>query len=146
METRDQLDRTALNWLRIGCLAAGGIVLATALHGPSLALAPFCHQLPERSPVLFGIQLSLCFRCLGLLLGAMAGTLVSFSGDSLTRTRGRLLLGLGLLPMFLDVLGQGQSLYFSNPTRLLTGGLAGASAALVLFLASSTPSKGRIPC
>lgn len=32
----------------------------------------FCHQLPERSPHLFGGQLPLCWRCSGIFLGALA--------------------------------------------------------------------------
>ena len=32
----------------------------------------WCHQLPARSPHLFGAQLPLCWRCTGILLGALA--------------------------------------------------------------------------
>lgn len=32
----------------------------------------WCHQLPERSPHLFGAQLPLCWRCTGIALGALA--------------------------------------------------------------------------
>src|SRR5207253_8893268 len=32
----------------------------------------FCHQLPERSPHLLGVQLPLCWRCTGIFLGALA--------------------------------------------------------------------------
>src|ERR1044072_8176919 len=31
-----------------------------------------CHQLPERSPHLFGVQLPLCWRFTGILFGALA--------------------------------------------------------------------------
>ena len=31
-----------------------------------------CHQLPARSPHLFGVQLPLCWRCTGILFGALA--------------------------------------------------------------------------
>jgi len=44
--------------------------------GPSwlrLAFAPLCHQLPERSFVLFGGPLAVCARCTGLLLGGVLG-------------------------------------------------------------------------
>lgn len=32
----------------------------------------WCHQLPERSPQLFGAQGPLCWRCSGILAGALA--------------------------------------------------------------------------
>ena len=33
-------------------------------------LGVFCHQLPERSLVFFGVQFPLCIRCSALLVGA----------------------------------------------------------------------------
>ncbi|HEY0082681.1 MAG TPA: DUF2085 domain-containing protein [Pyrinomonadaceae bacterium] len=32
----------------------------------------WCHQLPARSPHLWGAQLPLCWRCTGILVGALA--------------------------------------------------------------------------
>jgi len=32
----------------------------------------FCQQLPARSPHLFGVQMPLCWRCTGILFGALA--------------------------------------------------------------------------
>ncbi len=32
----------------------------------------WCHQLPARSPHLWGVQLPLCWRCGGILVGAVA--------------------------------------------------------------------------
>jgi len=32
----------------------------------------WCHQLPERSPHLWGVQMPLCWRCSGILLGTLA--------------------------------------------------------------------------
>jgi uncharacterized membrane protein len=32
----------------------------------------WCHQLPARSPHLFGVQMPLCWRCTGILFGALA--------------------------------------------------------------------------
>jgi len=31
----------------------------------------WCHQIPERSPHLLGVQFPLCWRCTGIALGAM---------------------------------------------------------------------------
>jgi uncharacterized membrane protein len=32
----------------------------------------WCHQLPARSPHAFGVQMPLCWRCSGILIGALA--------------------------------------------------------------------------
>ena len=98
----------------------------------------WCHQLPARSPHLFGVQLPLCWRCTGILLGALALT-----GWLLTKKRlPPLLLCLLLaLPLPLDVLynvvthSDGD-----NARRLLTGLLWGffftsAALQLIRFLA-----------
>ncbi|MBK6724661.1 MAG: DUF2085 domain-containing protein [Acidobacteria bacterium] len=31
----------------------------------------FCHQISERSPVVFGLQMPLCWRCSGIVLGSV---------------------------------------------------------------------------
>ncbi|MCA1566720.1 MAG: DUF2085 domain-containing protein [Acidobacteria bacterium] len=83
----------------------------------------WCHQLPARSPHLWGAQLPLCWRCTGILVGAFA-----LLGWLVWRRRVpplRLSLALALL-LPLDVLhavltgGQGD-----NARRLLTGVLWG---------------------
>ncbi|HEY0174633.1 MAG TPA: DUF2085 domain-containing protein [Pyrinomonadaceae bacterium] len=94
----------------------------------------WCHQLPARSPHLFGAQLPLCWRCTGILLGALAltGWLVR------TRKLPPLLLCVPLaLLLPLDVLynvidgGDGD-----NARRLVTGllwGFCATAAALRLI-------------
>ena len=93
-----------------------------------------CHQMPARSPHLFGAQLPLCWRCTGVALGALAFAFWLFRRRRLPALR--LSLALALL-MPLDVLqailthGDGD-----NARRLLTGTLWGffaASVALHLF-------------
>ena len=94
----------------------------------------WCHQLPARSPHLFGVQLPLCWRCTGILLGALALT-----GWLLARKRLPPLLPCVLLALLLpsDVLynvvtrGDGD-----NARRLLTGllwGFCATAAALRLI-------------
>lgn len=64
-------------------LAAGvALLLLAAVAAPLLAppwrvlvmdaLAPLCHQLPERSFPIAGLQMGLCHRCTAMLLGLFA--------------------------------------------------------------------------
>ena len=107
----------------------------------------WCHQLPARSPHLFGVQMPLCWRCTGILFGALAFLCWLARTKRLPPLLPCLLLAL-LLP--LDVLynvatgGDGD-----NARRLLTGllwGFCGTSVALrfIGFLAGrlSRPRPG----
>ena len=40
-------------------------------HALMLAGSVWCHQRPERSPHLWGLQMPLCWRCSGILIGAV---------------------------------------------------------------------------
>ncbi|MCA1634579.1 MAG: DUF2085 domain-containing protein [Acidobacteria bacterium] len=102
-------------------------------RGAMLAGSWWCHQLPERSPHLFGLPLPLCWRCAGIALGAAA--LLCW----LVRTKRLPPLALSLwlaaalpLDVLLNALGGGG---LDNPRRFLTGVLWGffaTSAALRL--------------
>ena len=94
----------------------------------------WCHQLPARSPYLFGVQLPLCWRCTGILLGALA--LLCWLVTT-KRLPPLLLCALLALLLPLDVLynvvtgGDGD-----NARRLVTGllwGFCGTAAALRLI-------------
>jgi uncharacterized membrane protein len=94
----------------------------------------WCHQLPARSPHLFGVQLPLCWRCTGILLGALAllGWLVKTK--KLPPLLPCILLAL-LLPsdVLYNVVTGGDG---DNARRLLTGllwGFCTAAAALRLI-------------
>jgi len=102
----------------------------------------WCHQLPARSPHLFGVQLPLCWRCAGILLGALALLCRLLARKRLPPLLPCVLLAL-LLP--LDVLynvangGDGH-----NARRLLTGllwGFCATSAALRLIRLASLRVK-----
>jgi uncharacterized membrane protein len=103
--------------------------------------ALWCHQLPGRSPHLFGAQLPLCWRCTGIALGSLALLAWLVLRKRLPPAVLSLLLA---LPLPLDVLhaaatgGAG-----SNARRLLTGLLWGffATAAALRLLKTLTSRR-----
>lgn len=107
-----------------GVVIAAGSTLYDALMR---AAGLFCHQLPERSPHLWGAQLPLCWRCTGIALGACALLAWLIARKKLPPLLPSLLLALALpLDVLYSALAEG-----ANPRRLLTGLLWGffASAA-----------------
>ena len=94
----------------------------------------WCHQLPARSPHLFGAQLPLCWRCTGILLGALALTVWLVKTRKLPPLLPCALLAL-LLPLdvLYNVVTRGDG---DNARRLLTGllwGFCATTAALRLI-------------
>jgi uncharacterized membrane protein len=83
----DQYDLIVSRWTApaVALLASFWLVLLTA--APLLAVpvsgmlyaggALICHQLPDRSFHLHGVQLPVCARCLGLYAGAALGSLAA---------------------------------------------------------------------
>jgi uncharacterized membrane protein len=105
----------------------------------------WCHQLPARSPHLWGAQLPLCWRCAGVVAGAAALVAWLVVRRSLPPLWLCLLLA---LPLPLDVLhaaatgGAGD-----NARRLATGllfGSFGTCAALRLLLAARSKSPDEL--
>ena len=99
-----------------------------------LAGSLWCHQRPERSPHLFGVQLPLCWRCSGIFLGALALFCWLLARKRVPPLLACLLLS---LPLPLDVLyailthGDGD-----NARRFITGllwGFCATGAALQLL-------------
>ena len=86
----------------------------------------WCHQLPSRSPHLFGVQLPLCWRCTGIFLGALALFLWLLAKKKLPPLLLCLLLSL-LLPLdvFYNVFTHGDG---DNARRFITGLLWGFCA------------------
>ena len=108
-------------------------IISALYHVVMLMGSLWCHQRPERSPHLWGVQLPLCWRCSGILLGAVA-----LFGWLITRKRlpaPMTSLTLALL-MPLDALTAGAGLWGGdNMLRLITGllwGVFGTSLALHL--------------
>jgi uncharacterized membrane protein len=95
-------------------VAVTGSILYDALFR---AAGLFCHQLPERSPHLWGAQLPLCWRCTGIALGACALLAWLVARRELPPLALSLLLALALpLEVLYSALAAG-----SNPRRLATG-------------------------
>ena len=101
-----------------------------------------CHQNPARSPHLFGVQLPLCWRCTGIVLGSLALLAWLFTKRRLPALRLCVAFAL-LLP--LDVLhallthGDGD-----NARRITTGTLFGFfAAALALHFFTRLAARNR---
>ena len=55
----------------------GGRVVRAASAGTYLVGSAICHQRPDRSFRLWGVQMPVCARCAGLYLGAAVGALLA---------------------------------------------------------------------
>ncbi|MDQ7039799.1 MAG: DUF2085 domain-containing protein [Rhodothermus sp.] len=93
---------TGLLWLMV---SLPPFVPSSIRVGLMAAFAPVCHQLPDRSFWIDGVQLAVCHRCYGIYAGLFLGTLllpfISTHASWLYR-RARWLLIAGLLPPALD--------------------------------------------
>jgi uncharacterized membrane protein len=136
------------NWWTLAPLALVAAVVAAPYfltHGllaMGLALergfAIVCHQRPDRSFWIFGAEMAVCSRCLGIYLGAAAGLLFQTS----SRIALRLLIAaaaLNLLDAMTELTG-----WHGNwlAIRFALGLLLGATAALLI---SSSVSRAEIP-
>jgi uncharacterized membrane protein len=84
-------------------LAHGYVVLPTVVYEIG---GMICHQKPERSFHLLGIQLPVCARCFGLYGSGAAGALVAYLGPAVEPSSSRLsaaILGLAALPTAVSV-------------------------------------------
>ncbi len=103
------------------------------------SFAAICHQLPERSPALDGIQLGACHRCYGVYAGLFAAP---FAGLVLRRyapllnRHARLAVLTSISPMALDWLLGAVGLWHNTAlTRMTTGAFFGLVAGLLITLA-----------
>ena len=67
----------------------GGRAVTTAAAGTYLVGSVICHQRPDRSFRLWGVQMPVCARCAGLYLGAAVGALLGGAGVSMQRLADR---------------------------------------------------------
>lgn len=149
---------TSHRLLRLAFLFGGAAMLTLAmlpvlLAGDPLAaelaglldrvlIQPFCHQLPGRSLHLYGAKVGLCWRCLALLVGGLAGTLAGGLPGRWPRSKARVLALAALTPLLMDVGAQTLHMYSSNSTRVATGLLSGLGVSLALFSAVAPPPEG----
>ncbi|MFH0861780.1 MAG: DUF2085 domain-containing protein [Candidatus Altiarchaeota archaeon] len=88
--------------------------------------SPFCHQLPERSLFLWGVQAPVCARCFGIYAGILAGTIL-YAVLSDKKVPGRHIIIAAALPLVLDGATQFVGLRESNNAlRLVTGVIFGS--------------------
>lgn len=96
-----------------------------------LAGSFLCHQIPERSPHLFGAQMPLCWRCTGILVGTIAFLCWLIKKRRLPALAWSLALAC-LMPI--DVLTASMGLWHgANSMRFVTGALWGAFGTSVLL-------------
>jgi hypothetical protein len=125
------------------------------------AFSALCHQLPSRSPVIDGVPLAVCDRCLGIYggfaLGLVAAALVRVAAplfaspakkrDDVTKTyrwlfdRTKFVLIGMLVPLAIDWVGPvmleaAPTLGWTNTpvSRAVTGGLLGMAGAVLLVI------------
>ena len=84
-------------------------------------LGVFCHQMVERSWILFGVQAPLCIRCSALLLGALVAAAYIFLRYPMPSLRLSVLLA---SPLLLDVATQVVGLHNGNNSLRFATGLS----------------------
>jgi uncharacterized membrane protein len=95
-----------------------------------VALAPTCHQRPERSLHFGGIPLAACARCVGIHAGGVVGGLALLFAASARLRRGRFLVLAATLVLVLDVAAGSWSAWDLAPLRVATGILFAAAIAI----------------
>src|SRR4051794_17031098 len=95
----------ALGWLAL--LVAAPVLPVPAAGVLYLAGSFICHQLPDRSFHLAGVQLPVCARCIGIYAGLFACLCVQACGLPWTRPgsleRLRMVVTAGMIPTALSV-------------------------------------------
>ena len=92
----------------------------------------FCHQLPERSLVFFGVPMAVCSRCAGIYTGIAIGAIMPKL--VFMDRHGRAVIWVALGIVILDVVVQNYLLHSMNhPLRIITGFIVGWAASAYLF-------------
>lgn len=128
----------------IGAVIAAPVIAARGAAAPVWQRQPaafvylgasfICHQKPERSFHVDGVQMPLCARCLGVHVGAALGLIAAALAPAgwgrWLQPRLRLAIGLAVLPTLVSLavewLGGGSPLLSRTVTGLPAGMMAGA--------------------
>ncbi len=112
------------------------------------AFAGICHQIAERSPALYGIHLGVCHRCYGVYLGlfiAPFAWLMFASAAQFLRRHARIAVLAASAPVTVDWLLGTLNLWQNTPhSRMITGGIFGFVAGLILTLALSVRRRAAL--
>jgi uncharacterized membrane protein len=125
----------ALLWLTMLVAAPFGLTRDSFAAPATVVYAGasrICHQRPERSFHIAGIQLPVCARCFGLYAAGALGTLLAWRTGPVRRSHARLMLIVSSIPTaatwLLEVLGIAA---FSNASRAIAAVPLGAAAGWV---------------
>jgi len=116
--------------LLVPAAAAGSAGLPLLIHDLLYqAAGRICHQQPERSFHIGGLQLVVCARCLGLYLGGAAGALAAWTQGLSAPSRSRRALLVAAVPTALTVALEGVGLWLpSNLIRFVSALPLGSAA------------------
>ncbi|MDE2826858.1 MAG: DUF2085 domain-containing protein [Bacteroidota bacterium] len=94
---------------------------------------PLCHQIAERSPHVHGVQLAVCHRCYGILIGLAIGPIAALIIQGRGKRYASLLIIASLVPLALDW-GLGIVGIWANTaaSRLITGAIFGVAAGILV--------------
>jgi uncharacterized membrane protein len=122
----------AIAWLAV-LLAAPAAVTSGSFTGPAAAVyvasSRICHQRPERSFHVAGVQLPVCARCFGLYAAGAFGVLLAWAAGGRPGSRARLVLAASAVPTAATWLLEAAGFsIFSNATRAVAALPLGAAA------------------
>ena len=124
----------ALTWL---ALLVAAPLLPTTIAAALYAIgSQICHQRPERSFHLFGAQLPVCGRCIGIYAGAAIGSMAAMAARSraiLATMSSRMFLLAGAVPTVVTLVAEWSGMWTgSNQGRAAAGVPLGFVIALVV--------------
>ncbi len=142
-----------INWIPwVGSLALMAVLPVLASLPPWLneplrlalmhAFDPFCHQITERSPQINGVQLAMCHRCYGILIGLVMGPMVALICRTWNGKHLRAIVILSLLPLALDWGLEALYIWVNTaPSRFVTGAIFGTVAGILVARAMAWRTK-----
>ena len=94
---------------------------------------PFCHQISERSPHVHGVQLAVCHRCYGILIGLVVGPIVALICRGWCGRNARIFVIASLVPLALDWGLEVLDIWHNSAgSRFLTGAIFGIVAGVLV--------------